>query len=231
MFSVEKINKAYRLNESRIDVLKNISFSLKKGEIAAITGPSGSGKSTLLGVCAGLDRSDSGKIIFDGVDITSLSEDSLCRLRAEKIGFIFQNFQLIKTLTALDNVSLPLVISSRLRREEIQNKAVHLLDQVGLKNRAGHYPSQLSGGEEQRVAIARSFINEPAMLFADEPTGNLDSKNGENILKLLLDLNKKFQSTLLLVTHDPKVAGFANRIFQMEDGSLAAKKQASKKKK
>lgn len=231
MFSVEKINKAYRLNESRIDVLKNISFSLKKGEIAAITGPSGSGKSTLLGVCAGLDRSDSGKIIFDGVDITSLSEDSLCKLRAEKIGFIFQNFQLIKTLTALDNVSLPLVISSKLRREEIQNKAVHLLDQVGLKNRAGHYPSQLSGGEEQRVAIARSFINEPAMLFADEPTGNLDSKNGENILKLLLDLNKKFQSTLLLVTHDPKVAGFANRIFQMEDGSLAAKKQASKKKK
>jgi len=231
MFSVEKINKAYRLNESRIDVLKNISFSLKKGEIAAITGPSGSGKSTLLGVCAGLDRSDSGKIIFDGVDITSLSEDSLCRLRAEKIGFIFQNFQLIKTLTALDNVSLPLVISSKLKREEIQNKAVHLLDQVGLKNRAGHYPSQLSGGEEQRVAIARSFINEPAMLFADEPTGNLDSKNGENILKLLLDLNKKFQSTLLLVTHDPKVAGFANRIFQMEDGSLAAKKQTSKKKK
>ncbi|MCC6275835.1 MAG: ABC transporter ATP-binding protein [Leptospiraceae bacterium] len=231
MFSVEKINKAYRLNESRIDVLKNISFSLKKGEIAAITGPSGSGKSTLLGVCAGLDRSDSGKIIFDGVDITSLSEDSLCKLRAEKIGFIFQNFQLIKTLTALDNVSLPLVISSKLKREEIQNKAVHLLDQVGLKNRAGHYPSQLSGGEEQRVAIARSFINEPAMLFADEPTGNLDSKNGENILKLLLDLNKKFQSTLLLVTHDPKVAGFANRIFQMEDGSLAAKKQTSKKKK
>ncbi|MBE7413226.1 MAG: ABC transporter ATP-binding protein [Leptospiraceae bacterium] len=231
MFQVKNINKFYRLQDSKIEVLKKVSFSLKKGEIAAIMGPSGSGKSTLLGICAGLDRPDSGNIIFDGDDLTSLSEDSLCKIRSEKIGFIFQNFQLIKTLTALDNVSLPLIISSTLNKEEIQKKAMTLLDQVGLRNRANHFPSQLSGGEEQRVAIARSFINDPVLLFADEPTGNLDSKNGENILKLLLDLNKKFHSTLLLVTHDSKVAKFADKIFLMKDGIMKTKKDKSKIKK
>ncbi len=231
MLKAEKINKSYNLENSKIEVVKNVSFSLKKGDIAAIMGPSGSGKSTLLGICAGLDRPDSGEIVFDGINITSQSEDSLCNIRAQKIGFIFQNFQLIKTLTALDNVSLPLVISSKMNKEEIRLKAIRLLDEVGLKNRANHYPSQLSGGEEQRVAIARSFMNDPLILFADEPTGNLDSKNGENILRLLFDLNKKIKSTLLLVTHDEKVARFANRIFLMNDGCLFSGKKISAKKK
>ncbi len=231
MLKFENVNKSYKTPESSIEVLRDISFSIKSGEFIAIMGPSGSGKSTLLGIAAGLDYPDSGKVFIDDVEISSESEDSLCKLRAEKIGFIFQNFQLIRTLNALENVSLPLMISYRWKEEDINKKAITLLDNVGLSHRKTHYPSQLSGGEEQRVAVARSFMNDPLLLFADEPTGNLDSKNGNHVLKLLVNLNRKNKSTLLIVTHDPKVAALADRVLLMESGRIVKQRSGKKRKK
>ncbi|MCE9500422.1 MAG: ABC transporter ATP-binding protein [Leptospira sp.] len=231
MLKFEKVNKTYATSESFIEVLKDINFSIKSGEFIAIMGPSGSGKSTLLGIAAGLDYPDSGKVTIDSVEITSESENSLCKLRAEKIGFIFQNFQLIRTLNALENVSLPLLISSKFSEDEIKKKAIGLLENVGLSHRITHYPSQLSGGEEQRVAVARSFMNDPRLLFADEPTGNLDSKNGKHIMELLVNLNKKNKSTLIVVTHDPKVANNADRVLLMDSGRIVNQKSSPKRKK
>ena len=193
---------------------------IEQGEFVAIMGPSGSGKSTLLGIAAGLDRADTGDVVLDSVKMSLLSEDELAKLRANKVGFIFQNFQLIRTLNAIENVSLPLIISSKLNEKEIKQKAMTLLEKVSLEHRMTHFPSQLSGGEEQRVAIARSFINNPKILFADEPTGNLDSKNGNAVMDMLVSLNKENNSTLIIVTHDPKVAALADRILEMENGEI-----------
>jgi len=214
------INKNYNSSEHSLHVLKNINIKINQGEFVAIMGPSGSGKSTLLGIAAGLDRPDTGEVIIDSIQIKGLSEDELARLRAERVGFIFQNFQLIRTLSALENVCLPLILSSKLSEKEIKEKATNLLEKVSLEHRLSHFPSQLSGGEEQRVAIARSFINNPKILFADEPTGNLDAKNGELVMNMLTSLNKENNSTLIIVTHDPKVASLADRILEMENGSL-----------
>ncbi|MBP9884716.1 MAG: ABC transporter ATP-binding protein [Leptospiraceae bacterium] len=220
MLELININKNYTSPEHSLHVLKNINIKIEQGEFVAIMGPSGSGKSTLLGIAAGLDRADTGDVVLDSVKMSLLSEDELAKLRANKVGFIFQNFQLIRTLNAIENVSLPLIISSKLNEKEIKQKAMTLLEKVSLEHRMTHFPSQLSGGEEQRVAIARSFINNPKILFADEPTGNLDSKNGNAVMDMLVSLNKENNSTLIIVTHDPKVAALADRILEMENGEI-----------
>lgn len=220
MLELININKNYTSSEHSLHVLRNINVNIKQGEFVAIMGPSGSGKSTLLGIAAGLDRPDTGEVILDTINMKGLSEDQLAKLRSEKVGFIFQNFQLIRTLSAIENVSLPLILSTKLSEKEIKERATSLLEKVSLEHRLSHFPSQLSGGEEQRVAIARSFINNPKILFADEPTGNLDAKNGEIVMNMLTTLNKENNSTLIIVTHDPKVASLADRVLEMENGSI-----------
>ena len=182
----------------------------------AITGPSGSGKSTLLGLLAGLDRPTSGRVLLDGHDLSALGEDERARLRSERVGFVFQSFHLIPTLTALENVQVPL----ELRGEDARGRAAELVERVGLKDRAHHYPAQLSGGEQQRVAVARAFVNRPKLLFADEPTGNLDAANGQNVVALLAELNREIGTTVVLVTHEPELAARADRVLRLRDGTI-----------
>lgn len=200
-----------------LTILDNVAFMIQPGEFVAILGPSGSGKSTLLGLMAGLDRPTSGEVAIDGRRIDGLDEDELALVRREKIGFVFQSFQLLGNLTALENVLLPLELSKIPRARE---RALHLLDAVGLTERAHHYPSQLSGGEQQRVALARAFGPKPSILFADEPTGNLDAGTGERILALILDLWTREKTTLVLVTHDPAVARLAPRRIHLKAGRI-----------
>ena len=225
---LEMINIQKKYNE--LEVLKGINLKVKTGEFISIMGPSGSGKSTLLGISAGLDSPDSGEVYIDSLSLQKLSQDELANMRAERIGFIFQNFQLVKTLRAWENVCLPLLFSKK-NDSNAKDKAIELLSSVGLKDRVNHFPSQLSGGEEQRVAIARAFINQPKLLFADEPTGNLDTKNGDLIMEKLKILQKKNGATLLVVTHDPKVAKLSDRVIEMQDGSIFQPKAKSKVKK
>jgi putative ABC transport system ATP-binding protein len=203
---------------SRVEILRNISFTVPHGQFLAIMGASGSGKSTLLGLLAGLDTITSGNIVLDGADITNLGEDRLARLRGRKIGFVFQSYQLVPTLTAEENILLPAELSGMNGQPRV--RARELLERVGLSNRGHHYPVQLSGGEQQRVALARAFITQPPILMADEPTGNLDSANGQHILDLLLQLNREEKTTLVLVTHDRKLAEYANRILTLRDGEV-----------
>jgi putative ABC transport system ATP-binding protein len=231
MLEFLNVSKRFISEPEPIDVLKNISFSIKSGEFVAIMGPSGSGKSTLLGIAAGLDKPDTGIVSLDGIDITKESESTLANIRANKIGFIFQNFQLLPGMNALENVGIPLYLTSSLSEKQILEKSMDLLKSVSMHHRANHFPKQLSGGEEQRIAIARSFINEPKIIFADEPTANLDSKNSSVVLDLLLERNKKLNTTLVIVTHDPMVAKLANRILTMRDGEIIAPKATAKKKK
>jgi putative ABC transport system ATP-binding protein len=200
-----------------LTILDDVAFSIQPGEFVAILGPSGSGKSTLLGLMAGLDRPTSGEVAIDGRRIDGLDEDALALVRREKIGFVFQSFQLLGNLTALENVLLPLELS---RVPNARERAFHLLDAVGLSERAHHYPSQLSGGEQQRVALARAFGPKPSILFADEPTGNLDAATGERVLALVLDLWTREKTTLVLVTHDPAVARLAPRRIHLKAGRI-----------
>lgn len=223
MLKLENITKSYITPEGNIPILVDLNIEILPGEFVSIMGPSGSGKSTFLGIAAGLDRPEKGKVFIDQEEITNKKESELGKIRNEKIGFIFQNFQLIKNLTAIENVALPLVISGKYKDSEIYDRAFHLLKKVSLENRTTHLPSQLSGGEEQRVAIARAFINNPKILFADEPTGNLDSKNGLLIMNMLLEINKSLGSTLIIVTHDQEIANYTNRILEMKSGSLIEK--------
>ncbi|MDI7185754.1 ABC transporter ATP-binding protein [Leptospira santarosai] len=220
MLQVKNVNKSYSVSGKKLEVLKDVSFRIEEGEFIAIIGPSGSGKSTLLAISAGLDRPDDGEIVLDEVPLLEKSEDELAKLRGEKIGFIFQNFQLIKSLNALENVSLPLVLNSKLNSIQIKDRALAWLEKVSMRERASNFPGQLSGGEEQRIAIARSFIHNPKILFADEPTANLDKKNGERVMDLLAELNQKTSSTLIVVTHDRSVADLADRILEMSDGRI-----------
>lgn len=198
-------------------ILDNINFCISKGQTVAIVGPSGSGKSTLLGLLAGLDTPSSGKVLIDNVDIFSLDEDGRASVRAKKMGFVFQSFQLLPALTTLENVMLPLEI---IGIDEAEQKALAVLERVGLQDRMHHYPHQLSGGEQQRVAIARAFAPRPALLLADEPTGNLDTRTGQQTIELLFELNEEQSTTLMLVTHDRALAEKCSRVISIEAGRL-----------
>jgi putative ABC transport system ATP-binding protein len=219
ILSVKDLTKTYHSGEQLLTVLHRVSFSLSEGDSCAIVGPSGSGKTTLLGLCAGLDRQTSGSVSLCGITIDTLSEDDRAKVRNQFVGFVFQNFQLIPTLTALENVLVPL----ELRGEKVNEKeAIELLDRVGLGKRLYHYPAQLSGGEQQRVAIARSFINRPKILFADEPTGNLDGETSEKIESLLFELNREAKTTLVLVTHNLDLARKTERIIRLKNGAVVS---------
>jgi putative ABC transport system ATP-binding protein len=200
-----------------VTILDGVSLEVGPGEFVAVTGPSGSGKSTLLGLIAGLDRPTAGSIKVDGVELASLDEDALARLRLGKIGYVFQSFHLIPTLTAIENVAFPLDLAGV---PDTAARASALLEEVGLKMRVGHYPAELSGGEQQRVALARAVANDPGLLLADEPTGNLDSATGTQIIDLLVGLHRRHGTTLILVTHDPALAAHADRVVELRDGRV-----------
>ena len=219
MISVRNLVKTIDTGSHRVEILKDISFEISSSEVVAIMGPSGSGKSTLLGMLAGLDWPTSGSVSIDGVDITSLGEDELAIVRGRKIGFVFQAYQLIPTLTAMENVLLPAEMLGD-DTNGVSARAHDLLGSVGLAERHDHYPAQLSGGEQQRVALARAFMMKPAVLLADEPTGNLDSENGNHVLELLLKLNRDEGATLVLVTHDRELASHAARRIVLKDGRI-----------
>src|SRR3954465_7189168 len=217
MLVAKDLTKEYRSGDHSLAVLKDVSFEIPQGALVSIVGPSGSGKTTLLGLLAGLDTPSRGQVLYDTVDITRLDEDARAQLRGERVGFIFQSFQLIPTLTALENVQVPL----ELRGEtNAGTRARGLLERVGLGDRLDHFPTQLSGGEQQRVAIARAFVNSPKILFADEPTGNLDSDTGSRIVQLLEQLNRESGSTVVIVTHDTALAARAGRIIRLNDGRV-----------
>ncbi|HEU0105725.1 MAG TPA: ABC transporter ATP-binding protein [Vicinamibacteria bacterium] len=216
MLRCESLTRTFLSGGHELPVLKSITLDVPDGSFVAILGPSGSGKSTLLGLLAGLDRPTTGRVWLDGVELGSLSEDQRARLRGEKVGFVFQSFQLIPTLTARENIQVPL----ELRGLEAQARADELLGRVGLTGRGHHYPAQLSGGEQQRVALARAFSHRPRVLFADEPTGNLDAATGARVIELMSELNREVGTTLILVTHDQSLAGRAGRIVRLHDGAL-----------
>jgi putative ABC transport system ATP-binding protein len=219
ILDVQQLSKVYHSTHGTLTVLREVSFTLDAGATCAIVGPSGSGKTTLLSLCAGLDRPSSGTIVLNGISLILLSEEELATLRNTTVGFIFQTFQLLPTLTALENVMVP----AELRGDtHAKTRAVELLRRVGLVDRLDHYPLQLSGGEQQRVALARAFIGPPRILFADEPTGNLDAETSEAIIHLLFELNQDAGTTLLLVTHDMELAQRTQRIIRLKGGAVAS---------
>jgi putative ABC transport system ATP-binding protein len=222
MLIARDLSKEYRSGDNKLAVLRDVSFSIPQGAFVAIVGPSGSGKTTLLGLLAGLDAPSHGQVLLDDADMTAMDEDQRARLRGEKVGFVFQSFQLISTLTALENVQVPLELRGERGASE---RARDLLRRVGLGDRLDHFPTQLSGGEQQRVAIARAFANEPRILFADEPTGNLDSDTGARIVELLESLNRESATTIVLVTHDLNLAARAQRIIRLSDGRVISDTQ------
>ncbi len=215
---VHQLSKTIDNGSNRVEILREVSFKVPRGQFVAIMGASGSGKSTLLGLMAGLDTVTAGRIVVDGTEIQNLREDDLARLRGQKIGFVFQSYQLVPTLTAEENILLPAELTGY--SGDARARARELLERVGLAHRTNHYPVQLSGGEQQRVALARAFMTRPPLLMADEPTGNLDSANGEQVLELLLQLNREEETTLILVTHDMHLAEFADRIITLRDGRM-----------
>jgi len=217
MLEARGLTKSYRSGSDTLTVVKDISFSLEAGASCAIVGPSGSGKTTLIGLCAGLDVPSSGEVLLDGVQLGALNEDGRARVRNDIVGFVFQTFQLLPTLTALENVMVPLELRGG---NHARDQAVDLLNRVGLAARLTHYPAQLSGGEQQRVALARAFINRPKILFADEPTGNLDAETGKLVIQNLFALNADAGTTLVLVTHDLELAKRAQRIIRLKGGAV-----------
>jgi putative ABC transport system ATP-binding protein len=217
VLQAEGLTKTYRSGSNSLTVLDSVSFSVTQGETLAIIGPSGSGKTTLLGLCAGLDVASSGIISLMGFKLNAMSEDDRAHIRNQYVGFVFQNFQLLQTLTALENVMVPLELRGE---KNVSAKAKELLARVGLAERMHHYPTQLSGGEQQRVAMARAFITDPKILFADEPTGNLDEENSNHVTDLLFSLNKQQRTTLILVTHNLELAQKTERILRMRGGKL-----------
>ena len=219
MIAVRNLVKTIRHEAHTVEIIRDISFEIPDRQFTAIMGPSGSGKSTLLGLLAGLDWPTSGAIEIDGIDITKLAEDAMAVLRGRKLGFVFQAYHLVPTLTAIENVMLPMEMLGD-ERDGARPRAGHLLMSVGLEDRGAHYPAQLSGGEQQRVALARAFMMKPSILFADEPTGNLDSRNGAHVLELLWKLNKDEGTTLILVTHDDSLAAKADRRLILNDGRI-----------
>ncbi len=218
VLQVSGLNQSFRSGGKPLQILFDVNFSVQAGETVAIVGPSGSGKTTLLGLCAGLDVPTSGTVRLGGVSIEELSEDERAALRNNQVGFVFQNFQLIPTLTALENVSVPMELRGE---KKVGSRARDLLERVGLGHRLEHYPIQLSGGEQQRVAMARAFSNQPSILFADEPTGNLDSDTSHNVTDLLFEINRDHGTTLILVTHNLELAGMCQRVLKIADGRLS----------
>jgi putative ABC transport system ATP-binding protein len=219
ILKVEHLSKVFKSGDLDVNVLSDISFAIEAGSTCAIVGPSGSGKTTLIAICAGLERPSEGSVAFDGVAMQQASEEDLARLRNQSVGFIFQNFQLLPSLTALENVMVPAEIRGE---NHARSRAADLLQRVGLGGRLQHYPVQLSGGEQQRVAIARAFMNQPKILFADEPTGNLDADTGREIIRLIFDLNATRGTTLLLVTHDRELTRLARRTIRLRGGRLVS---------
>lgn len=214
---LHQVGKVYRSGNRDLKVLDDVNFSVEAGSTLSIVGPSGSGKTTLLGLCAGLDRASSGQVELSGIHLSGLNEDQLADIRNRYVGFIFQNFQLMPTLTALENVMVPLELRGE---KNVRNRAMDLLDKVGLADRGHHYPTQLSGGEQQRVSLARAFSNQPQILFADEPTGNLDAETSVKVEKLLFDLNTEAGTTLILVTHNLELAAKTQRIIRIKGGKI-----------
>ena len=224
MIEVQGLRKSIRNGTRVVEILRGIDLVIPQGQFVAIMGASGSGKSTLLGLLAGLDSPSEGEVLLDGVPISNLAEDKLAGVRGSKVGFVFQSYQLIPTLTALENVLLPHELNAR---GDGRAKAASLLTSVGLGDRMGHYPVQLSGGEQQRVALARAFVLDPPIVLADEPTGNLDSTNGEQVLKLLTERQREGNTTLVLVTHDPQIAARADRRIHLRDGLVVEDEMAA----
>jgi len=219
ILNLQQVNKTYKSGGRVLTVLSDVSFSVQAGSALSIVGPSGSGKTTLLGLCAGLDRSSSGSVELHHNRLEILNEDQLAAVRNKYVGFIFQNFQLMPTLTALENVMVPLELRGE---KKVRERSMELLEKVGLADRSHHYPTQLSGGEQQRVSIARAFSNRPGILFADEPTGNLDAETSAKIVNLIFDLNKEAGTTLLLVTHNAELAARTQRIIHLKGGKIAS---------
>jgi putative ABC transport system ATP-binding protein len=219
MLACESLRHEYLSGGKRLTVLKDITFELETGGFLAVIGPSGSGKTTLLGLLAGLDRPTAGRVVLDGVELGPLDEDARARFRRRRVGFVFQSFQLIPTLTARENVQVPL---ERAGHDDAGSRADKLLERVGLSERSHHYPSQLSGGEQQRVAVARAFSTRPSVLFADEPTGNLDAANGAIVIETMTALNVEYGTTLVLVTHEPELAALARRTIRLADGAIVS---------
>ena len=217
ILKLDNVSKTYQSAGQTLTVLEHISFSIDAGSSLAIVGPSGSGKTTLLGLAAGLDRSSTGTIELNGISLNDLTEDQRAKVRNEHVGFIFQNFQLLPTLTALENIMVPLELRGE---KKIRQRALELLDKVGLSLRGHHYPSQLSGGEQQRISLARAFSNNPRILFADEPTGNLDDETSAKIVDLIFNLNEKAGTTLIMVTHNLELANKTDRIIKLKGGRL-----------
>lgn len=220
ILKITGLKKTYTSGSKELTVLNNISFEVEQGKTFSIIGPSGSGKTTLLGLCAGLDEPTEGQVELCGQQLTDLNEDQRAQLRNKEVGFIFQNFQLLPTLTALENVSVPLELQGD---KQATKKSKALLEKVGLGNRFDHYPSQLSGGEQQRVALARAFANRPSILFADEPTGNLDEETGEKVIQLLFELNKEAGTTLVIISHDLDLANRTEQIIRLKGGQILTK--------
>lgn len=220
VLEVKQVKKEFNTDSTTIEILKGISFSVKKGEFIAIIGSSGSGKSTLLSIIAGLDNPSSGNVLIDNQNLQTLNEDQLSELRNKKIGFIFQSFFLVPSLSAYENILLP----QQIAKQEDETYLKELLQSVGMEHRKNNYPIQLSGGEKQRIAIARALVNKPEILFADEPTGNLDSKNSKQIISLLQELHKKEKKTLIVVTHDLDIAKVAKRVIEVSDGKIISDK-------
>jgi len=217
ILELQHVFKNYSLEGKGIPVLKDINIQVEDGSTVAIVGPSGSGKSTLLGLCAGLDQASEGSIRLNGIELSGLSEDKLAQIRNEHVGFVFQNFQLLPTLTALENVMVPMELKGIRNNQSV---AMELLERVGLAARANHYPSQLSGGEQQRVSLARAFANKPKILFADEPTGNLDAETSQIIEEMLFELNRASGTTLIIVTHDLELAGKTQQVIPIKGGQI-----------
>ena len=227
ILDVRNVKKSYRMGKVVVQALRDVSFNVEEGEFLAVLGPSGSGKSTLLHIIGCLDRPDDGEIIIEGKNVLRLSDDELADLRLKKIGFVFQFFNLLPRLTALENVMLPLILAEASDKESYK-RAKELLELVGLGGRLNHRPSELSGGEQQRVAIARALINNPKLVLADEPTGNLDTKSGWEIVNLMRRLNEEMKQTFIVVTHDPQIAEVADRIIYIKDGLIEGVKSVSR---
>ena len=226
ILNVEHLCKIFKSGDQTLTVLKDVSFAIEEGSACAIVGPSGSGKTTLIAICAGLERPSDGSVVFNGFPMHLSSEEELSRIRNQFIGFVFQSFQLLPSLTALENVMVPAEIRGE---NHARSRALELLKQVGLEGRLRHYPVQLSGGEQQRVAIARAFINHPKILFADEPTGNLDTETAGDIVRLIFELNTTTGTTLMLVTHDRELTEQASRIISLKGGTMLSDTQADAK--